>query len=124
MPLRILLADDNPINREFGIAVLTHRGHQVIGVPDTRAALAAWKTQRFDVVLMDLQMAAMDDFEAAAVIRAQEQVAGRHTPIIAMVEERMNGHRNRCFAAGMDGCIAKPMRADEVLAALNHLRAA
>ncbi len=124
MPLRILLADDNPINREFGIAVLTHWGHQVVGVPNTRAALAAWETQRFDAVLMDLQMAAMADFEAAAVIRARERVAGRHTPIIAMVEERMNGDRSRCFAAGMDGCIAKPMRADEVLAALNHLRAA
>ena len=80
-----------------------------------REALAALDRENFDVVLMDVQMPEMDGFDATAAIRAREQDTGRHLPIIAMTAHAMQGDRERCLAAGMDGYIAKPIQARELI---------
>ena len=76
--------------------------------------------QRFDVVLMDLQMPELDGFEATARIRQLERHEGRRTPIIALTAHAMKSDEDRCLAAGMDGYLCKPISPDELLAAINH----
>jgi two-component system, sensor histidine kinase and response regulator len=90
-------------------------------VHNGREALAALDEQRFDVVLMDIQMPEMDGFEATAARRVQEEATGTHVPIIAMTAHAMQGDRERCLEAGMDGYVAKPIRAKELFEALESL---
>jgi CheY-like chemotaxis protein len=90
-------------------------------VQNGREALAALDEQRFDAVLMDIQMPEMDGFEATAAMRAQEGTTGTHVPIIAMTAHAMQGDRERCLEAGMDGYVAKPIRAKELFEALESL---
>jgi CheY-like chemotaxis protein len=85
-----------------------------------RQALAALQQENFDVVLMDVQMPEMDGFEATSAIRLREQSTGRHLPIIAMTAHAMRGDQERCLAAGMDGYISKPIRAEELIALLER----
>jgi two-component system, sensor histidine kinase and response regulator len=113
--LQILLADDNAINRELTVRILSKRGHTVTAVENGKLAVEAAEAQNFDVVLMDVQMPEMDGFEATAMIRRNEQANGRHLPIIAMTAHAMKGDRESCLAAGMDGYISKPIRAQELL---------
>jgi len=113
--LQILLADDNAINRELTVRILSKRGHTVTAVENGKLAVQAVEAQNFDVVLMDVQMPEMDGFEATAMIRQNEQASGRHLPIIAMTAHAMKGDRESCLAAGMDGYISKPIRAQELL---------
>jgi len=75
------------------------------------AAVAAWESQTFDLILMDLQMPEVDGFEAVARIRAREQQTGSRIPIIALTAHAMNGDRERCLQAGMDDYISKPIQA-------------
>jgi two-component system, sensor histidine kinase and response regulator len=113
--LRILVADDNSINRELTVRILSKRGHTVSTVPNGKLAVEALEAKGFDVALMDVQMPEMDGFEATAAIRLKEQSTGGHTPIIAMTAHAMKGDRERCLAAGMDGYISKPIQAQELL---------
>jgi CheY-like chemotaxis protein len=85
---------------------------------DGREALAAVERESFDVILMDVQMPEMSGLEAAAVIREREKATGRHVPIIAVTAHAMKGDRDRCLAAGMDGYLAKPLRAKDLEAEL------
>jgi CheY-like chemotaxis protein len=110
--LRILLAEDNAVNRMLAARLIEKRGHMASVVSSGREALAALEKARFDVILMDVQMPEMDGFEATAEIRKRENATGRHTPIIAMTAYAMRGDRERCPAAGMDGYVSKPIRAD------------
>jgi two-component system sensor histidine kinase/response regulator len=71
--------------------------------------------QRFDVVLMDVEMPEMNGFDATGKIRESERQSGRHTPIIAMTAHAIKGDRERCLAAGMDDYISKPIKAEELL---------
>jgi PAS domain S-box-containing protein len=112
---RVLLAEDNAINRELVVRVLVKRGHSVTVVPNGKLALDALEAQTFDVILMDVQMPEMDGFEATAAIRRNEEVSGAHIPIIAMTAHALKGDRERCLAAGMDEYISKPIRAEELL---------
>jgi signal transduction histidine kinase/CheY-like chemotaxis protein/streptogramin lyase len=112
--LRILLAEDNAVNQRLALRLLEKCGHQVSVTCNGREALAALDTGEFDVVLMDIQMPEMDGFEATAAIRMKERAAGKHLPIIAMTAHAMNGDRERCIDAGMDGYIAKPIRPQEL----------
>ena len=113
--LRVLLADDNAINRELTVRILKKRGHSVSVAQNGKLALDAMEEQHFDVVLMDLQMPEMDGFEATAAIRRKEQITGTHIPIIAMTAHAMKSDRERCLAMGMDGYISKPIQAQELI---------
>jgi two-component system sensor histidine kinase/response regulator len=121
---RILLAEDNPVNQTVAVRMLEKRGYAVVVASNGRAALATLEKDHFDVVLMDIQMPEMDGFEATAAIRAKEKISGTHIPIIAMTAHAMKSDEQRCLAAGMDGYVAKPIRIQELLAALElHLPA-
>ena len=113
-PLRILLAEDSAFNQKLAIAVLTKAGHSVVLAKQGIEALAAWRSQHFDLVLMDVQMPEMDGLEATRSIRAEEQLTGRRTPIIAMTAYAMKGDKERCLEAGMDGYISKPVNVREL----------
>ena len=80
-----------------------------------REALSALERERFDLVLMDVQMPEMDGFEAAGIIRERERQTGDHVPIVAMTAHAMKGDRERCLAAGMDDYVAKPIDAATAL---------
>ncbi|MBI9085731.1 MAG: response regulator [Desulfobacterales bacterium] len=113
-PLRILLADDNPVNRRVAAALLERRGHRVTVCANGREAVDQAAKQAFDLVLMDIQMPEMDGMTATQAIRAKEAGSGIRTPILAMTGLSGADARNRCLAAGMDGSVSKPVRPDEL----------
>jgi PAS domain S-box-containing protein len=107
--LRILVAEDNPVNQDLALHLLQRRGHSVILAENGRQALAAVERHKFDLVLMDLQMPEMGGLEATQTIREKEKGTGRHLPIIAMTAHAMQGDRQKCLDAGMDGYLSKPL---------------
>ncbi len=115
---RVLLVDDNAINRRVAHGHLAARGHQVVEAVDGASALAALARERFDVVLMDVQMPGVDGFEATARIREGERGDSRHQRVVAMTAHAMAGDRERCLAAGMDGYVAKPISRQDLYAAV------
>ena len=116
--MRVLVAEDNPVNQRLAVRLLEKRGHLVTVTSNGREALEAIDKGRFDLVLMDIQMPEMDGFEAAAAIRARESITGAHLPIIAMTAHAMSGDRELCLKAGMDGYISKPIQTKELYQAL------
>ena len=120
--LRILLAEDNKLNQDLATALLRKAGHLVEVVEDGRAAVDAAGQEAFDLILMDVQMPDMDGFQATAAIREHEATTGQHVPIIAMTAHAMKGDRERCLAAGMDAYVAKPMKAAQLLRAIDSVR--
>ena len=119
--LRVLLAEDNPVNQMLVKKVLENRGHTVTAVGDGREALNALNRENFDVVLMDVEMPRMDGLEAIGAIRAHENVWGGHVPIIALTAYAMKEDRDRCLKAGADAYLAKPIRAADLIAALESV---
>jgi signal transduction histidine kinase/CheY-like chemotaxis protein len=113
--LRILLAEDHPVNQKLAKRMLEKGGHQVVVADNGKQALVAMESQEFDVVLMDVQMPEMGGFEATAAIRQRESDGERHVPIVAMTAHAMKGDRERCLAAGMDAYLSKPLRASQLL---------
>ena len=120
-PLRVLLAEDNLINRELAVTLLQKLGHTVVVANNGRACLAAVAKQPFDLVLMDVQMPEMDGLEAATRIREMETTSGCHIPIIALTAHAMKGDREQCLAAGMDDYVTKPIRSPELIEAIERL---
>ncbi len=116
--LDILLVEDNAINQKLVERMLQPLGHRVTTAADGRAALAVLARDRFDLILMDVQLPLMDGFEATAAIRAAERDTGGHVPIVAMTAHAMKGDRERCLSAGMDAYVAKPVDRHELLATL------
>jgi signal transduction histidine kinase/ActR/RegA family two-component response regulator len=108
-PLRILLADDDAVNRRLGARLLEKQGHTVEETSGGRAAVAALESGRFDLAIFDAHMAEMDGDEATVIVRAREKAGGAHLPIIAMTAQAAAEDRARCLAAGMDGCVSKPL---------------
>jgi len=107
--LRILVAEDNPVNQQVAVRLLQKQGHTVVVAPDGQEALQALERDRFDLVLMDVQMPRMGGLEATARLRDSERGTGKRIPVIAMTARAMKGDREACLAAGMDGYVAKPV---------------
>jgi two-component system sensor histidine kinase/response regulator len=118
--LRVLIAEDNAVNQKLVVTLLRQRGHRVVAVSTGREAVEHAATGRFDLVLMDVQMPEMGGLEATAAIRDRERSTGGHVRIVAMTAHAMSGDRERCLEAGMDGYLAKPLRADELIAAVEE----
>jgi two-component system sensor histidine kinase/response regulator len=114
--LRVLLAEDNRVNRKVAQRMLEHLGCDVDIAEDGRAALEAVGQKTYDVVLMDVQMPEMDGFEATAAIRS----ANLRVPVIAMTAHALSGDRERCLAAGMDDYLTKPIRIEDLATALDE----
>ena len=119
--LRLLLAEDNVVNQRLAVKLLERRGHDVVVVNNGRQALAVLEHERFDAVLMDIQMPEMDGFETTSAIREQELFSKAHLPIVAMTAHAMKGDRERCFEAGMDGYVAKPLQPQELFDVVERL---
>jgi signal transduction histidine kinase/CheY-like chemotaxis protein len=107
--LRILLAEDSVFNQKVALGLLGRLGHQVTVANNGVEAVELFSRERFDLVLMDIQMPEMDGFGATEMIRRQQQESGIKTPIIAMTAHAMQGDRERCLAGGMDDYISKPI---------------
>ena len=120
-PLKILVAEDTPFNQKFITRLLGRWGHTAIIVGDGRKAVTAVSEDRYDLILMDVQMPEMDGFEATARIRELEEKKGEHTPIIAMTAHAMKGDRERCLDAGMDDYVPKPISSEALLNAIKML---
>jgi len=120
--LRILAAEDNPVNRLVLKTLLAQIGIEPTLAEDGAQALETWRDGRWDVVLMDVQMPVMDGVAATLAIRAEELRRGLpRTPIIALTANAMAHQLADYRAAGMDDCVAKPIRADELFLALERV---
>ena len=104
--LRILLAEDNPVNQKLAVRLLEKRGHRVTVAGNGQEALEALAKENFDLVFMDVQMPEMDGMEATAAIREKEKSTGMHQVVIALTAHAMKGDREKCLAGGMDGYLA------------------
>ncbi len=120
-PLEILVAEDNPTNQKLVLAWLEAWGHNASMAPDGQAAVDRASERDWDLILVDIQMPGMSGFDATAAIRARERETGRHVPIVAMTAHAMPGDRERCLAAGMDDYVSKPLRPDDLRAAIDRL---
>ena len=112
--LRILVAEDNPVNQRLITRLLEKRGHRVVIAPNGQHAVQALEKEPFDLVFMDVQMPEMDGVEATGMIRQKETATGEHLPIIALTAHAMKGDEEKCLAAGMDGYLSKPIRPQEL----------
>ena len=117
----VLLAEDNHLNRLLATRLLEKHGYTFSVAVDGREAIEALEKERFDCVLMDVQMPVMDGFEATAAIREKERTRGGHLPIIAMTAHAMAGDRERCLAAGMDDYVSKPIQPKELFLTLEKI---
>ena len=121
---RVLLAEDNRVNQEVAIGILSKRGHTVTVANNGREALAALDSggiRGYDLVLMDVQMPEMNGLAATAAIRQRERQDGGHLPIVAMTAHAMKGDRERCQEAGMDGYVSKPVEAGALFAEIERV---
>lgn len=121
--LNILLAEDNPINQRLALELLKTMGHRVVSVSNGIEAIDAFGKERFDLVLMDIQMPGMDGFEATKAIRNAESKI-RNIPIVATTAHAVKSDREKCLAAGMDDYVSKPINAEklfEVIAKLTNV---
>jgi CheY-like chemotaxis protein len=118
--VRVLLVEDNVVNQRVAAGLLTRRGHDVTIAQHGEEALALLATDRFDVVLMDLQMPVMSGIEATRAIRARESGSGEHIRIVAMTAHAMDGDRQRCLEAGMDGYLSKPINPPRLFTAVEQ----
>ncbi|MEO5616613.1 MAG: response regulator, partial [Candidatus Eisenbacteria bacterium] len=119
--LRLLLAEDNPVNRSMIVRMIEKHGHHVRAVEDGCEALAALEAESFDLILMDVQMPELDGFAATTAIRKRERGSGRHIPILAITAHAMKGDRERCLQHGMDGYLSKPIQSKDLFAAIEKL---
>jgi CheY-like chemotaxis protein len=119
---RVLIADDNAVNRKVARGILERAGHEVVAVEHGRAALDTLDRERFDVVLLDVEMPVLDGLEATRAIRAGELASGApRLPIVALTAQAMSGDRERCLEAGADAYVAKPFEPRDLLRIVESL---
>ncbi len=111
---RILLVEDNPVNRMLAERILTRLGYKVDSAVDGSEAVPLARARRYDAILMDIQMPKMDGYAATAAIRELPDGMGQYIPIIAMTANAMEGDRERCLSAGMDDYISKPFTQEQL----------
>jgi len=114
---KLLVADDSPESREFIRDTLASHNFEITEAVDGKDALAKIQEVTPDLVFLDIQMPQMDGYEATRVLRREES-SGRHTPVIALTANSMPGDREECLRAGMDAHLSKPIRPEELAAAL------
>jgi signal transduction histidine kinase/ActR/RegA family two-component response regulator len=119
-PLRVLVADDNPVNRRVVERILEKQGIAVLPAANGQEATELFEKEEVDLVLLDVQMPVMDGLTAARRIRALEKGKSKRTPILALTAHAMKEDRERCLEAGMDGYLAKPVEMKELLAAIEE----
>jgi PAS domain S-box-containing protein len=119
--LMLLVVEDNPVNGLVTKRLLEKQNHTVKTAANGQQALDMIEEEKFDCVLMDLQMPVLDGFEATAAIRNKERISGAHLPIIALTAHAIAGDLERCLAAGMDGYLTKPIDAKDVFATLERV---
>ena len=119
--LRILLAEDNPVNQAVVKGILKKGRHHITVVDNGRKAVEAYEAQTWDLILMDQQMPEMSGLEATQKIRSIESTTGQCVPIIALTASAMSGDRDRCLAAGMNAYISKPFDPAALLRMINHV---
>jgi len=117
---RILLAEDNPVNQQVALRILTKKGYLTDTVKNGLEALHAIQNTSYDLILMDCQMPDMDGYRAATEIRKFEEPLQKHTPIIAMTAHALKGDRQKCISSGMDDYIAKPIDVKALAAMLER----
>jgi PAS domain S-box-containing protein len=121
-PLRILLAEDNPVNTRVAVAFLQRAGYQPDCVGNGLEAIEAMRKRDYDVVLLDMEMPVMGGAEAARLI-AEEWPAARRPRLVAMTAHALEGDREKFLASGLDDYVSKPVRPEELLRALAEVRA-
>jgi signal transduction histidine kinase/DNA-binding response OmpR family regulator len=117
--LKVLLAEDNPVNRIVALRLVEKQGHLVECAGNGLEVLELLSRQTFDLILMDIEMPEMDGFETTRCIREAEQATGHHVPILAMTAHAMIGDEERCLVAGMDGYLSKPIDIKELFRLLD-----
>ncbi len=122
--VRVLVVEDDPVNREVAVGLLERIGCEVVAEPAAERALARLRRrERFDLVLMDCQLPGMDGYEAVRALRAWEAASGApRTRVVAMTAHAMPGDRERCLAVGMDGYLCKPVAPGELEALVAEVR--
>jgi PAS domain S-box-containing protein len=117
--LRVLVVEDNPVNRLVATRLIEMQNHVVAAVTNGKEALERLEVEAFDCILMDVQMPVMDGFEATAAIRRRERETGGAIPVIAMTAHAMAGDLERCLTAGMNAYVTKPVNAADLFAAID-----
>jgi PAS domain S-box-containing protein len=119
--IRILLAEDNAINRKVALKILEKLGYRAEAVQDGREAIRELEKKTYDLVLMDIQMPELDGYEATHIIRnSMSTVRDHNIPIIALTANTMKGDREKCLAAGMDDYLGKPIKPEELARAIER----
>ena len=121
VPLRILVAEDQELNSQLLRLLLAKRGHEMVLATNGQEALAVAEAGGLDVILLDLHMPGLDGFEVVKAIRDRERSTGGHVPVIALTARTRKEDRERCFAAGMDDFLAKPIRTADLWEALDRV---
>jgi len=119
--LRILVAEDDPVSQKLVCHVLAKQGHAVVVAANGKEALACVEDQRFDVIVMDIEMPVMGGLEATAAIREREKTTGGRIPIIALTAHAMKSDVEKCMQAGMDGYLAKPFVVEEIIEKISRV---
>ena len=114
-PLRILLAEDNMINLKYTTTILQQMGHTVSSVHNGKEALRAWHDEKFDLILMDIQMPVMDGCKATASIRQLETELHQYIPVIALTAHALQEEKEKLLSSGFDGYVPKPMEVETLI---------
>ena len=117
-PLKLLVADDSPVNQEVAAGLLNLMGHTVLLADDGQQAVDLFKRENLDLIFMDAEMPNLDGLAATRMIRGLEESSGTHIPIVGLSAHALVGFREECLAAGMDGYITKPIQPEELFRAL------